>query len=168
MDTELSAEVVAWCAEREPWYRGAGVVCQRTSGDNDTQSHRLAGVGRVARWGPSHVALARSSVAFGSGDVDAIMARMTDDCVFESTGPAPDGQRHEGQTAVRAVWERLFGDTKDPKFTDEDTFVSGDRACVRWRFTWTGDDGSEGHVRGVDVIRFRDGLVSEKLSYVKG
>ena len=82
--------------------------------------------------------------------------------------PAPDGQRHEGQTAVRAVWERLFGDTKDPKFTDEDTFVSGDRACVRWRFTWTNDDGSEGHVRGVDVIRFRDGLVAEKFSYVKG
>jgi len=96
------------------------------------------------------------------------MARMTEDCVFESTGPSPDGQRHVGQAAVRSAWEQFFGETKDPKFTEEDTFLSGDRACVRWRFTWTSDDGSKGHVRGVDVIRFRDGLVWEKLSYVKG
>ena len=96
------------------------------------------------------------------------MARMTDDCVFESTGPAPDGRRHHGQAAVRAAWEQLFGQTTDPKFTDEDVFVSGDRACVRWRRTWTNDDGSRGHVRGDDVMRFRDGLVSEGLSYVKG
>ena len=66
------------------------------------------------------------------------------------------------------MWEKLFDETRDPKFTDEDAFLSGDRACVRWRFTWTNEDGSQGHVCGVDVIRFRDGLVSEKLSYVKG
>lgn len=54
------------------------------------------------------------------------------------------------------------------KFTDEETFRSGDRSLVRWRFTWTNEDGSEGHVRGMDVLRFRDGLVAEKLSYVKG
>lgn len=96
------------------------------------------------------------------------MTLMTDDCVFESTGPAPDGERHEGATAVRAVWEKFFGATRDPVFTEEETFVSGDRACVRWLFTWTADDGSPGHVRGVDVIRIRDGLVAEKHSYVKG
>jgi uncharacterized protein (TIGR03086 family) len=175
MDSELVAEIGAWFAEREAMYRSAGVVGPRPSGTVDqkrvvavTDADLLAGFGRDSRWGPSHAALARFSAAFGSGDVDAIMARMTDDCVFESTGPAPDGQRHEGQAAVRAVWEGFFGNTKDPKFTDEDTFVSGDRACVRWRFTWTNDDGSQGHVRGVDVIRLRDGLVSEKLSYVKG
>jgi ketosteroid isomerase-like protein len=82
---------------------------------------------------------------------------MTDDCVFESTGPEPDGQHHDGQDAVRAVWERLFDETRDPKFTDEDAFLSGDRVCLRRRFTRTNEDGSESHVRGVDVIRFRDG-----------
>ena len=96
------------------------------------------------------------------------MARMTQDCVFESTGPTPVGQRYEGQAAVRAVWESFFSQTRDPEFTDEDTFLAGDRACVRWLFTWTNDDGSPGHVRGVDVIRMRDGLVAEKFSYVKG
>ena len=168
MDPELVAEVGVWFAEREAMYRGAGVVGPRPSGAGDPQSDLLAGFGRMSQWGPNHAILAGFSAAFGSGDVDAIMARMTDDCLFESTGPAPDGQRHDGQEAVRAVWETLFDETRDPKFTDEDAFLSGDRACVRWRFTWTNQDGSEGHVRGVDVIRFRDGLVSEKLSYVKG
>jgi TIGR03086 family protein len=168
MDPELIAEVGTWFAERETMYRGAGVVGPRPSGAGDPQSDLLAGFGRASGWGPNHAALAGFSAAFGSGNIDAIMARMTEDCVFESTGPAPDGQRHEGQAAVRAVWGQFFRETADPKFTDEDTFLSGDRALVRWRFTWTNDDGSEGHVRGVDVLRFRDGLVSEKLSYVKG
>ena len=108
------------------------------------------------------------SAAFGSGDVDAIMALMSPDCVFEATGPAPDGSRHQGETSVRAVWEQLFGDTADPRFTEEESFVAGDRGVLRWRFTWTEPDGSQGHVRGVDVLRIRDGRVVEKLSYVKG
>ena len=39
----------------------------------------------------------------------------------------------------------------------------GDRFVQRWRHSWAG-----GHVRGVDVFRTRSGLVSEKLSYLKG
>ncbi len=114
-------------------------------------------------------ALARFSAAFGSGDVDAIMALMTDDVVFESTGPAPDGVRHEGAAAVRAVWEELFGGTPGATFNEEDSFIGPDgRGVLRWRFDWTDDDGNPGHVRGVDVVTLRDGKVAEKLSYVKG
>ena len=112
--------------------------------------------------------LAAFSAAFGSGDVEAIMALMTDDCVFESAGPAPDGQRYDGAAAVRAVWEELFTQTRDAAFTEEESFVAGDRAVLRWRFTWSEPDGTPGHVRGVDVLRLREGLVAEKLSYVKG
>ena len=75
---------------------------------------------------PNYVTLATFSAAFGSGDVDAIMARMTDDCVFESTGPEPDGQHHDGLDAVRAVWERLFDEARDPKFVDPS--VTGHRS----------------------------------------
>ncbi len=113
-------------------------------------------------------ALSAFSEAFGSGDVDAIMALMTDDVVFEATGPAPDGVRHGGADDVRAVWVEVFGGTRDATFVEEESFVAGDRAVLRWRFSWSGDDGAPGHVRGVDVLTFRDGLVAEKLSYVKG
>ncbi len=168
MEAELVAEVGSWFAEREVMYREAGVVGPRPLSGGDPESDLLAGFGRASQWGPTQGALDRFSAAFGSGDVDAIMARMTDDCVFESTGPAPDGRRHAGAAAVRAVWESFFRETTDPTFTDEGAFVCGDRACMSWRFTWTNEDGSQGHVRGVDVMRFRGGLIAEKLSYVKG
>ena len=106
--------------------------------------------------------------ALNRHDVDAVMALMTDDCLFEATGPAPDGVRHEGAAAVRAVWEELFGQTGEPAFTEEESFVVGDRGVLRWRFDWVDDRGEPGHVRGVDVLRLRDGRVAEKLSYVKG
>jgi ketosteroid isomerase-like protein len=106
--------------------------------------------------------------AFGVGDVDGIMAQMTADCVFESTSPAPDGTRFEGADAVREQWTRLFEDTAEPLFETEESVVLGDRAVVRWTFSWLQPDGERGHVRGVDVLRLRDGKVAEKLSYVKG
>ena len=40
-------------------------------------------------------AIERFNDAFNRHDVDAVMAAMTDDCVFESTSP-PLGERHEG------------------------------------------------------------------------
>jgi len=107
-------------------------------------------------------AVARFGEAFDRHDVDAVMAAMTEDCVFENTAP-PDGMRHEGQDAVRAAWTEFFRESADAAFETEEQFVCGDRAVVRWRYTW-----ANGHVRGVDVFRVRDGLVAEKVSYVKG
>jgi ketosteroid isomerase-like protein len=105
--------------------------------------------------------------AFDRGDVDAVMALMTDDCVFENTSPAPDGERHVGQAAVRKFWEGFFATTEEPRFENEEMFAAGDRVVSRWRFSW-GSAGSGGHVRGVDLYRVRDGKVAEKLAYVKG
>ncbi len=105
----------------------------------------------------------RFNEAFNRHDVDAVMALFTDDCIFENTSPAPDGERHVGQDAVRAFWEQFFAASPQAHFTAEDIFASNDRVCVRWRYDW-----GEGHVRGVDVFRVVDGRVAEKLSYVKG
>jgi ketosteroid isomerase-like protein len=111
--------------------------------------------------------VSRFNEAFDRADVDAVMALMTEDCVFESTYPAPDGERHLGQAAVRKYWENFFGTTEAPRFENEELFTAGDRVVSRWRFSWgSGEEG--GHVRGVDLYRVRDGKVSEKLAYVKG
>ncbi len=168
LDPALVHEVSSWFSEREEQYRHAGVVGARTVAHGDPQADLLSAFGRDPGWGPNHAGLARFSAAFGRGDVDAIMALMTDDCLFEATGPAPDGVRHEGADAVRRVWDELFGGTGDATFAEEESFVAGDRGVLRWRFDWTEDDGTPGHVRGVDVLRLRDGRVCEKLSYVKG
>ncbi|HZS33264.1 MAG TPA: nuclear transport factor 2 family protein [Methylomirabilota bacterium] len=116
----------------------------------------------------TRAAIERFSEAFGRHDVDAIMAAMTEDCVFENTWPAPDGERHVGQAAVRRVWERFFRETPSAVFETEEVFAAGDRGVVRWTYRWRNPDGSAGHVRGVDVLRVRGGKIAEKLSYVKG
>jgi uncharacterized protein (TIGR03086 family) len=168
LDPQLLAEVARWFAGREELMRSVGIIGPRASGSGDLQSDLLAAAGRDSDWGANHALLTRFQAAFAERDVDRIMALMTDDCVFESTGSAPDGLRHEGASDVRRVWEQLFEETRDASFATEESFVCKDRGVVRWRFTWTEPDGSPGHVRGVDVLRFRDGRVSEKLSYVKG
>jgi ketosteroid isomerase-like protein len=106
--------------------------------------------------------------ALNAHDVDAVMALMTDDCVFENTYPPPDGERFAGQAAVRAFWEGLLRASPDAHFTTEELFAAGDRCTVRWRYDYTGADGQPGHIRGVDIFRVRDGKVAEKLAYVKG
>src|SRR5579862_3869700 len=100
--------------------------------------------------------------AWGAHDLEATLAMITDDCVFEATGPAPDGVRHVGPVAIREAWKAIFDDT-NAKFEAEETFPGGDRVVQRWRYSWQG-----GHVRGVAVFKVRDGKVAEKLSYVKG
>ncbi|MFN8653762.1 MAG: nuclear transport factor 2 family protein [Gemmatimonadales bacterium] len=109
----------------------------------------------------------RFNEAFNRHDVDAIMALMTEDCVFDNTGPAPDGRRLSGQGPVRAFWKAMFTRSPQARFDSEEVIVMGDRCVVRWVYHWIIED-KPGHVRGVDIFRVRDGKVSEKLCYVKG
>lgn len=108
-------------------------------------------------------AIARFNEAFNRHDVEDVMAAMTDDCLFENTDPAPDGERYQGAAAVREFWDGFFQSNSLAKFVAEEQFAAGDRCVVRWRYDW-----ADGHVRGVDVFRVCDGRVSEKLCYVKG
>ena len=100
--------------------------------------------------------------AWASHDLDAAMALVTDDCVFEATGPAPDGTRCVGVEAIRAIWAPIFDDPSS-RFEAEETFQADDRVVQLWRYGFAG-----GSVRGVDVLRVRGDKVAEKLSYVKG
>lgn len=106
--------------------------------------------------------------AFNRHDVPAVMALMTEDCIFDNTYPPPDGERFEGQGAVRSFWEEFFRSSPDAVFQSEEMIALGDRCVIRWRYDWTNTDGSDAHIRGVDVLRVRDGKVAEKLAYVKG
>ena len=165
IDPHLVHILTEWFGDREQGYRDAGAISARRPLTGHPQHDFLARLGRDADWGPHHRTLMRFTAAFGAGDLDAALALATEDIVFESTSPPPDGQRHEGREAVRNAWAEAMG-APGMSVTEEESFVTGDRAVVRWRSAWGGSD--DGHVRGVDVIRFRDGLVSEKLSYVKG
>lgn len=117
---------------------------------------------------PEMTLLHEFNEALNRRDVEGMMARMTADCVFDNTYPPPDGTRYEGQAAVRRFWEEFFRSSGQAQVEIEEMFVCDDRAVQRWRYRWVDAQGIAGHVRGVDVFRFRDGKIAEKLSYVKG
>lgn len=100
--------------------------------------------------------------AWAAHDLDGAVAFLSDDCLFDSTGPIPDGTRHVGPDEVRRAWKPIFEDPSS-RFLAEETFGAGDRVVQLWRYDWEG-----GHIRGVDVFKVRGDRITEKLSYVKG
>ncbi|MBF6561125.1 MAG: nuclear transport factor 2 family protein [Candidatus Binataceae bacterium] len=88
---------------------------------------------------------------------------IADDCVIEMIRPAPAGDRLVGRDACVANWTAI-ATTPGSHFDLEEVFVAGDRAVIRWRF-WSSDTES---VRGVNLMRVRDGRIVEAMGYSKG
>jgi ketosteroid isomerase-like protein len=109
----------------------------------------------------------RFNEAFHRHDTDALATLLTDDTVFESPAPAPDGQRIEGKSAVLTFWRDWFTRNPDARFDAEEVIVSADRVVVRWVYRKM-RNGQPWHLRGVDLFIVRDGKVAAKLAYVKG
>jgi ketosteroid isomerase-like protein len=101
----------------------------------------------------------------GRRDVDAIMADMTDDTVYENFGHDVDSGRHEGQAAARAAFEAVFAAYPDCHSDTDDIFAAGNRCCYCWTMRWSEADGSEGVSRGTDIFTVRDGKISYKKTY---
>ena len=89
---------------------------------------------------------------------------IAEDCVIEDTSPAPDGVRREGGQACLARWRELAGNS-GLKFTPEAAEIHGDLAVQPWVLRW--GDGEKDRVRGVNLIRIRNGRIVEARGYVK-
>ncbi|MGH7855961.1 MAG: nuclear transport factor 2 family protein [Candidatus Binatia bacterium] len=109
--------------------------------------------------------IARFNDAFQRHDGGVFAEIVAKDCVIENTQPAPDGSRHVGREACVELW-RQIATAPEIRFDLEDVTVIEDRAIIRWRLR----RGAGGHdsVRGVNLMRVRDGLIVEALGYVKG
>lgn len=106
--------------------------------------------------------------AWNAHDVDAIMADMTEDAVFEASfGPDPWGERFEGAAKVRAGIERNFGRIPDVQWNAFSQFVYEDHAVAEWLMTGTPVGGEPFRVHGCDVFFLRMGKVAIKRSYRK-
>ncbi|WP_433349513.1 nuclear transport factor 2 family protein [Microtetraspora malaysiensis] len=102
--------------------------------------------------------------AFVHHDPSVLADLIGDDCVMESVQPAPDGVRYEGREVCLAFWQALAED-RTTQFEPEEVVVAGDRATIRWRYRF--GDGPADSVRGVNLMRLRDGLIVEALGYSK-
>jgi uncharacterized protein (TIGR03086 family) len=161
LDPELVDACAAWFTTVEAIYRQAGAIGPRpaVAPDADAQARLLARFGRS----PALAVVGRFNAAFARQDVDDVMAQMTDDCVFDTTAPAPDGRRYEGRDEVAAAWRAFFAASPTATFDAEEVVGADDRGGVRWT-----DRGDDGHVGGIDQLRVRDDQVAEMLSDVKG
>jgi ketosteroid isomerase-like protein len=102
------------------------------------------------------------ATAWDAQDLETVLALVADDCVFESARPGTNGERVQGREELRRVWGPSFVPS-DASMETEATFsADGGRVVQLWRFA-AGDT----VVRGVDVLRVRDGRICEKLGYVK-
>lgn len=106
--------------------------------------------------------------AFNRRDLAGMMQLMSDDCVFEETFPAPDGAVISGKEAIRELLGNFIRESPQAHIKVEEIFGLGFRCVMRWRYDWVDAEGKQGHVRGVDIFKLKDGLICEKLSYVKG
>lgn len=104
----------------------------------------------------------RFNQAFLEHDPAILEDLVAPDCVMESIQPAPDGTRYEGHNVCLAFWQALATD-RAAWFDVEDTIAMGDRAVIRWRFNF----GEGESVRGVNLMRVRDGRIVEALGYSK-
>lgn len=104
----------------------------------------------------------RFNQAFEEHNPAAIGDLITQDVVMETMQPAPDGQRYEGYDANLAFWQALAAD-RSTRFENEEMTAIGDRAIVRWRLHF----GQGQSLRGVTLLRIRDGRIAEALAYSK-
>ena len=107
------------------------------------------------------------NTAFNQQDLTAMMQLVSDDCVFESNNPAPDGGLYTGTQTIREYWQGFFARYPRGRIKVEELIGYGLRCIMRWRYEWEDQAGDARHVRGVDIIRVQNDLIREALSYIK-
>lgn len=108
------------------------------------------------------------AAAWNRHDVDALMACMTTNCVFEAAaGPDVTGARHEGAAAVRRAYAAVFAAYADARWNHPRHFVAGNRAVSEWTFTGTTAAGAKVAVNGCDIFTLEGGKIAVKNSYRK-
>jgi ketosteroid isomerase-like protein len=108
------------------------------------------------------------ATAFDAHDLEAIMAHVGDDAVFEAPrGADPWGTRFTGPASIREAFAARFAGIPDIRYRQDEHFVDGDRGASEWTLSGTTTDGHRLEVRGCDLWTFRDGRVVKKDSYWK-
>jgi taurine dehydrogenase small subunit len=112
--------------------------------------------------------LGQMLAAFNRHDLNAIMSRFTDDCVFESPrGAEPWGTRFIGRAEVREGLAARFRGIPDVQNGDDRHFVAGERGASEWTLTGTTTEGKRLEVRGCDLWTFEGDRITRKDSYWK-
>ena len=107
--------------------------------------------------------------AFNAGDVDGILACVTDDFEWRlAEGPdAPDARVVRGKEEVRQALRERDARFRSVRFSETEVFVADGQVIGRFRATGTYASGALLDVRGVDLYTIHDGRIAVKDSYWK-
>ena len=107
--------------------------------------------------------------AFNREDIDEVMSYFAEDAIYDEF----HGGRHHGQAAIREAFVPQFrGDFGCMRFHTEDMFVAAGpgrgtgKALIRWLLT-AEEMTRAGGWRGLDILHFEDGRLTEKHTYAK-
>jgi len=107
----------------------------------------------------------RFTDAFNHNDLEGVMAFMAEDAVYQEF----TGAISRGKAAIRAAFVPQFrGDFGKMRFETEDLFMdaAAGKALIRWVCRLETRRGPAGW-RGLDILHFENGLVTQKLTYAK-
>jgi len=105
----------------------------------------------------------RYNDAWNAQDLDAVAALHADDIVFHNH---TSGEAVEGATAVREHIGRIFERWPDLRFRGRMPLrVGPDFVVSEWTATATAQDGRVLEWDGIDILPFRDGLLTRKDVY---
>jgi ketosteroid isomerase-like protein len=104
--------------------------------------------------------------AWNRHDLDEVVALFSETAVFETWA----GLRIEGRENIRKAWAGGFG-AGGFSFTREDMVIDEAGQTVVFPWIYEGPakcfDGRIEKRRGIDLIRFKDGMIAEKITYSK-
>jgi len=106
--------------------------------------------------------------AFNHQDLLRMRQLTSDDCVYDTFAPAPDGCIFTGIEAISEFWVGFFRQSSNDHNVIEEVFSVGERCVMRWKRSWTNLEGVIVDVRGVEIMRVKQSLICERLSYSKG
>lgn len=106
--------------------------------------------------------------AFNRHDAEAVVSHMSEDIVFNTVGgDEAYGTRIVGRAAVKAAFENVWKQSPDVQWRNHKHFACGEYGVSQWTFVAPQADGSRIEADGIDLFRFRDGVIIEKHAFRK-
>jgi predicted SnoaL-like aldol condensation-catalyzing enzyme len=105
--------------------------------------------------------------AFNQHELSVMLSLLSRDCIYESPSPSPDGAVYRGKAALKEYWQSFFVSHPDAHLKIEEAIGYGLRCIALWRCDWTDVSGISKYIRGVDLFRLENGLITEQISYTK-
>lgn len=108
--------------------------------------------------------LKRQDEAAAQGDVDGVMATFTDDVILHIAGRSSMAGEHKGKEAMAGMFGKYMASLGDDPQFETHAILADDDHAVQLQRVRASKAGQTLDVHTVNVVHFRDGLISEMWS----